>query len=337
MAYANRSLVYFELKKYDLSLNNILLAQENHTGEIQTTLNERKIKCMKLMKTAAAEEPDLNLSSFIKLSHPPNPSIPFIADCLELRNTEFGRGVVTKGNLQVGDVIAIEKNTLSFLCEEGKYKKCCKCCKSFMLNLIPCSRTASLMFCSVKCRDLTYKAVQNLEWMISENTPNIHYERVISEIEEAFCGHDKFLKFLKDLGDVKKCKKTVFDYDFVNNQHAKLSTIKSSLSLTPSTVSKGYSHQVLEAARKVAKGNSVIENFMKHLANILESNCYLARNDEEITGNVQAIDAQRFYPFYCLFNHCCNANVFTLEADDALIYYVVNPIKANEQLFINYL
>lgn len=317
-------------------MKNIQLSLDHHPGDkVQTTLNERKVKCSKMMAT---EETLLSLWDLIKLSYQPNQSIPFISDCLELQNTKFGRGIFTRKSLQAGDIIAIERaSSLSFLCAEGKYKKCCKCFKGFMLNLIPCTRTASFMFCSIKCRDLTYKSVENLEWMVSENTQNIHYERILSEIEEAFCGHDKFLKFLsKDLGDIKKFNKTVFDYDFVNNQHAKLSAIKSSLSLLPST--KGISHQVLEAARKVSKGNSSVESFIQHLATILEKNCYLARNDEDIIGDdVQAFDVQRFYPFYSLFNHSCFANVFTLEADDALIFYVVNPIKANEQLFINYL
>lgn len=332
----NRSAVYFELKRYKHCLKDIQLAQENgYTGE---TINERKKKCIQLLETE--DDSEFDIWSSLRLSHEPNQKIPFLVDGLELRNTaQCGRGIFTKMDLRVGDIIAIEKPALSFLCAEGQYQYCCKCCKSFFMNLIPCTRSASLMFCSIKCRDHTYKNVdENLDWMISESMQNIRYERVLSDVEEEFCGHEKFLKYIKEQGDITKFNKTIFDYDFVNLKHARLNAIKATLSLMPNNSgAKGISHNIVETARTVAKKDPLIEQFVRHLATVLERNSYLAQYDKDLVGDIPAVEVTRFFPFYSLLNHSCDPNIITLQIDDELLFYVLKPIKAETQLVVNYL
>lgn len=180
------------------------------------------------------------------------------------------------------------------------------------------------MFCSVKCRDLTYKHVEKFEWLVSDNIQNIRYERILSDVEEAFGGHERLLKFIQE--QANDFKKTVFDYDFTIQKHAKMNSIKSLLSLI-SKGNKNALHRISEAARSVAKGNTLIENFIKNLALILEG---LTRKDEE-----KPVDVLQFFPFCGLINHKCDSNIATLEVEDALILYATKPIKSREQLFIN--
>lgn len=120
-------------------MKNIQWARENgFPCEKMQKLNEREEKCIQLKTT---NEPEFNLWDFLKLSYSANSKIPFIAECLELKNTKkYDRGIFTTEDLNAGDIIAIERPALSFLCEEGRYHRCCRCCKSLMLNLIPCSR-----------------------------------------------------------------------------------------------------------------------------------------------------------------------------------------------------
>lgn len=94
------------------------------------------------------KNPDIDLQSFLKLSHPANPKIPFLIEGLELKNTKkYGRGIYTSIDLKAGDVIAIEKPAMVFMCEEGQYMRCSKCFKVSMLNLIPCSKTGKKIVC----------------------------------------------------------------------------------------------------------------------------------------------------------------------------------------------
>lgn len=336
LLYANRSAVYFELKRYDECFLNIQWARPGYPKEKIQKLNDREEKCEKAMKN---QEPPYNMwNDFLKLSYPANPKIPFIIDSLELRNTKkYGRGVFTTRDLNVGDIIAIEKPALVFLCKEGQYHRCCKCYKISRLNLIPCSKSAGLMFCSDSCRDKTYKHIENLDWMISENVQAIRFEKILPEVEEAFNGRNTLMKFLQQ-NDISKIKSTVFDFDFSNSKHLRMNQIKASLSLIPNTT-RNTTYRIAEGAKAVSKGNPLIESFIKKLAAASEKNCNLTNylSNENIGFCESIIEGQTLYPFCSLINHSCDNNITTAVSDVDTIFYVVKPIKKGEQLFFNYL
>lgn len=93
LIYGCRSAVYFEMKKYGLAKENIKLALENGFPlEKIPRLQEREKKCNAFL-AKASELFDIN--SFLKLSYPPNKSLPFIVGGLKLcRNVQFGRHVL---------------------------------------------------------------------------------------------------------------------------------------------------------------------------------------------------------------------------------------------------
>lgn len=107
-AFANRSAVYFEMKLYEKCLRNVQLARDNFYPEKQSeTLVRREAKCRELMK-GKREKPS-DVWNFFKLSYPPNEKLPFLADCLEVKNSQkYGRHVVTNRDLKVGDIISLE-------------------------------------------------------------------------------------------------------------------------------------------------------------------------------------------------------------------------------------
>lgn len=137
LAYANRSAVYLELKKFDHCLENIQLARE-HKYAHGRKLKEREEKCHEL-KRSHPPDPENDPSSFWKLSYPANEKIPFIVNCLELRKDQkYGYHIVTNQDLNPGDVIAIEEMPFPTIFTHGIYKRCTCCLKSNVLNLIPC-------------------------------------------------------------------------------------------------------------------------------------------------------------------------------------------------------
>jgi hypothetical protein len=144
VAYANRSAVYMQVKKYRKCLENIVMSREQ--GNLDGKLKEREEKCKRLMEVHKSDE-NSDPCDFFKLSHPPNDRIPFIVDCLELREDEkFGRYIVTSRDLQPGDVIAIEEPFYKFIDKESRYSRCCNCLKSNDLSLIPCTQCTSSEF-----------------------------------------------------------------------------------------------------------------------------------------------------------------------------------------------
>lgn len=99
-AYFNRSAVYLEMEKYDLSLQNIQLARKNGYPEHEK-LKKREAICMENINNKLATENRLNISSFLKLTYEPS-RIPGVSGCLELaENDKFGRHIVTNRDLKV--------------------------------------------------------------------------------------------------------------------------------------------------------------------------------------------------------------------------------------------
>ena len=142
VAYANRSAVYFKCGLYMECLDNIKLARDNgYPAENLHKLEARDDKCKKLLE---AGNEKFDVWSFFKLSHPANEKIPFIVNCLELREDEkYGRHIVTTQDLKTGGFIAIEEP----FCKIGKadfsYSRCSHCLKSRNLSLIPCTGCTS--------------------------------------------------------------------------------------------------------------------------------------------------------------------------------------------------
>lgn len=151
MVFERRSEAFLQIKQYQKCLGNIQAAKEHgYPEDMMLTLNEREDKCKRLLEENQLDPADDPWSIF-KLSHPVNEKIPFIADCLELRENEtFGRFIVTTKDLKPGDVIAVEQSHFNFIGNNAIFTKCFNCLKSNMLDLIPSSASGE---CSspIKC------------------------------------------------------------------------------------------------------------------------------------------------------------------------------------------
>ena len=146
LAYANRSAVYFEVKLYSHCLQNIELARKNFSPEKNhEILSKREEKCKELERSQTTKNP----WNFFKLSYPANKKVPFVVDCLEIKSNEkYGRYIIAKNDLKVGDIVSIEKPFCGVLLSESNtlqipvaniYQRCANCLKENALDLIPCT------------------------------------------------------------------------------------------------------------------------------------------------------------------------------------------------------
>lgn len=147
-AFANRSAVYFEMKLFSKSLSNIEKALQNHYPEnCKETLLLRQEKCKKLL--SHTKHTFKNQKDFFQLSFPSNEKVPFISNCLQLNeDSKYGRYITSNIQLNVGDVIALEKPYISVTIFGAKkksndpgcniYQRCCNCLADNQLDLIPC-------------------------------------------------------------------------------------------------------------------------------------------------------------------------------------------------------
>lgn len=135
--FAKRSEVYFETQHYEACLVNIQLAKD-HGRKGDDAVNHRESWCKQLSHEKSKE----STWDVFNLSPPRRQSLPFVADCLELRrNDRFGRHIVTNRNIRPGTVVAVEEPFLKFLdlasMESFKHQRCFNCLRANQLNLMP--------------------------------------------------------------------------------------------------------------------------------------------------------------------------------------------------------
>jgi hypothetical protein len=300
--------------------------------------------------------PHETLENFLKLSYPANPKIPFIIDGLEVRMTKkFGRGIFTTRDLKPGDIISIEKPVITKMAPAGQYIHCANCMLSNKLNLLPCRLCASLMFCSDKCRDeINDKFIPEAYRVVISDEVWCRLMVILQTFVFSFGNDDKLLEFIAENGNnFKNWKKTIFDYDLSDEKHPdyKKNLLKSILSFyTPSAYEEIRKTVLKNDACKITHGNSKLHKmlkFIEHIGVVFHNNCMCVGSTTNIYGleeNEKMLDKMkkqrdeereefRFHPFSPLINYSCFPNIEKLVMDGRVVYFVVRPIKAGEQLF----
>jgi hypothetical protein len=209
LGFANRSAVYLSTGCKEECLKNIEWARETGYPNL-SRLDEREEKCKNLPELGWKNVSE-NPWDYFKLSYPANEKIPWIVDCLEVRTTEkYGRGIYATQDLKAGDIISIEE-PMFFLVEYCNFTHCTNCYKTCMLNLLPCAKTSTMMFCSFKCMNELYSKSITLESPLNLDI------KMLTEIAAPFGGYKKLDEFINET-NLKELNKTIFDYDFSDPQ-----------------------------------------------------------------------------------------------------------------------
>jgi hypothetical protein len=177
------------------------------------------------------------------------------------------------------------------------------------------------MFCSDECQSKVYQS--------SFSDPLnmfIPFGGVVSsDITMAF-----FMRFFKNLGDLdrfgsrfeqKNFTKSIFDFDLSDpsDKNYKKNLLLCFLGLQPSP-------EELETDDwdEITK---LLHHFRLVKGNNCDALCYSTNGDKH--GTV-------IFLFGCLMNHSCVHNIGVFHLDKKSAFVVLQPIKANEQLFLNY-
>jgi SET and MYND domain-containing protein 4 len=167
IGYANRSAVYIKWQLFDRCLENIRLAKEaNYPVRLMPKLEKRSVECQEFKKTKRTLTPEIQVP---KLSYSAHSQIPFMADSIELvENEKFGRHLIAKRDLKVGDIVLLEKPFKDRLSDLHKYRRCTNCLAENELTLIPCTDCTSAMFCSTQCMSSAHKKFHKYECPITD-------------------------------------------------------------------------------------------------------------------------------------------------------------------------
>lgn len=333
--FASRSAVYFELKHYRNSIENIRLARTQSNFEGDINLDEREARCKEFLKLKNATDTE----EIFKLSYAAHPQISFLVNGLELcENVKFGRYIKVNRDLRPGDVIAIEEPFLKFTDFKAmnfyKYHRCFNCLKSNQLNLLPGPH--SVMSCSQACHDLTMEKdlesealIQSeLDWKIVKMIRLKDYSLAIAgsveKLEELYYGSTK----------------TIFDFD-LNSMHTdelRNSLLKCTISLIGGT--NGEANNNINVFKLIIgsyneRHRHFLVQFASHMMNVCRNTQFSINIFDELVGQFEKI-GNCLLPFGGLLNHSCDPNIFWISANGKFLYIVSKPIRAGEQLFICY-
>jgi tetratricopeptide (TPR) repeat protein len=350
-AYANRSAVYFEVKLYQQCLNNIQLAREhNYPLEKTKILEDREERCLELMMqgTKIAYDP----FEHFKLSYNANPKIPFIIEGLKIEtNKEYGRHIVTKDPLKVGDIISIESPFFSVLHSDpsfdinakatNKFSYCHFCLDDKVYDLVPCSSCNGTMYCNDDCAISAFDYHQ-YECVIS---------RILQESRFEYMPKRSFFKALSFVGgsikelekmynECQKSPKTTFDFDFNNREDPEYqkNQLRAALCLAKdgSVETFDFSHIEFEIHPLMktiwATHEKFIRKFLLHLYQIQRHTISSIERYSLASKKQETVGAGNFL-FGAYINHSCSPNVMRLVVKNKMCLIVIRAIATGEQLF----
>uniref|UniRef100_A0A182S986 MYND-type domain-containing protein n=1 Tax=Anopheles maculatus TaxID=74869 RepID=A0A182S986_9DIPT len=167
IAYANRSMVCYELHRYEECLENIRLARDsNYPERLANKLIKREEDARKALSVAKNQRKDDTAANVMvpKLSYRARETLPQVAECLELCESEkFGRYVVTNRKLNAGDVVIIEQPFCVLLRDVYRCIRCDFCQKESIFTLVPCESCTVAMYCSNECMSKAFQQYHRYE------------------------------------------------------------------------------------------------------------------------------------------------------------------------------
>lgn len=359
IGFANRSAIYFEWKLYELCLENIELARKSGYPERLTEkLSKREAACKKLLESQDEEDEEVLLVP--KLTHPPHPKVPFIADCLEMRESpEQGRYIVTTRDLKVGQVVALEDDFCSLILPNVLYQRCSNCLQECSLSLLPCDGCTSAMFCSTECKEDARKSFHVYECPVIDYMFKMFNIIQLSAIRVAICALTSFdsVQQLRDFtNDPSSAKANAFTLQY--KEPMPKSELYKPIHALETNQSKRSTADLFQRAvitsviRSVFLKNSPLPSLLTNADEInlfselvfrfLQTSSTNFHRLETLanTMNINNIDDVSYgsgaYSFCSLINHACSPNIVRLPLARRIAVFVLRPIKAGEELLDNY-
>ncbi|CRK96541.1 CLUMA_CG009872, isoform A [Clunio marinus] len=335
-AYAGRSKIYYEVNQLENCLKNI-------KKSLQTCINDEKCrkieslreKCLDQINLSTSEKKENVTSEFFKLSHPQHKRVPFIAGCLEVReNDVYGRYIATTSDLKPGDIVVIEEPFYKVLDPKRRHTRCAICLKQNMLNLFPCVKCSNAMFCSRVCSE---SVVHRYECNDSKDDSfdKLLLQRMFYQAIEITGS----LEELQKLMNRQTSSKTILDFDFSDPKNS-MNDKNRILATTSLAEREPWSAEAYAKYESVTQQLQIeTEDERKFLQN------YLVRCLKSMTVNFfhffwspTKIEGQglALCSLAAYFAHSCDPNVEKIDVDNKFVFITKKPIKAGEQLFMNY-
>ncbi|XP_053659773.1 SET and MYND domain-containing protein 4 [Anopheles marshallii] len=370
IAYANRSMICYEMHRYEECLENIRLARgSNYPERLASKLVKREEDAKKALLAAVNNQPAVKGSKEVKphgdevkLSYNALETVPQVAACLELAESDkFGRYVVTNRNLNAGDVVIIERPFCRLLRDVYRCIRCDFCLKESLFTLIPCESCTVTMYCTIECMDKAYKQYHRIEcpiirdmWRIFTKLPVLSL-RVVTTAINSF---DYNLQAMREhLAELNEKKVNAFTMDWTK---ATPRDIYNTVHVLETNANVRYSkdrmvrvffttiiRKLLVERTDLGKNCGLDFVLSELLDNLLLRHLQTSPVNMHSLHYMEYLPAQQLYeienhasacfPLLSMLNHSCAPNVTRVTLFDGRCAVIVNrPIPKGGQLYDNY-
>ncbi|XP_031637132.1 uncharacterized protein LOC116349716 [Contarinia nasturtii] len=332
VGYAKRAQCFFNMGMYKKCWIDLSMAENSGLPkELLPQLEKHKNSCRMMLKVSKINddiEPTLSFTA--------DPMFPEMAHVLEITcNDTYGRHIVAKEPIAVGQIVLIEKGFVSTTTEY--YVKCCICLTADT-NLVPCSRCCKAMVCK-RCTTRKYHQIE-CELQSTVNCDNNHW--LIKVIRSILCGIALFNTIEDYIHFVEMA--TTLNYtaipdtipDMKSKYRAFLQLIhmpalqNDAVPLAKKLMTAFLNHEIVGRIFSSMKQ----QRFLTHL--ILHHFAVIEKFGIKTFDNGESGCVEITAPISSYLNHSCAPNCSKFLLANSIIVVTMRPIKKGEQLFVSY-
>lgn len=352
-ALANRSKCFFYLNMPEECLADIEMVKMGFGADenIIKGLDSYATKSKNLM-----EDEQFKRSLFIirkpTLSFKEHEIFPGVADCLKIqKNRAFGRHVITKCDLEIGQTILVEEPFAVAIGFVKGYNRCW-CCFGENKNFITCKHCVGHLYCDKDCMEKSFHKYECNQSEMATLDKFALVRKMLYKLNDAFPDVDNLMNVVDKMLNGKDTITTNAEqrafcllFQLVHN-HEKLSDEKSrefriDAAKIYLTIIKFQDYQ---RKFKTMKHRRFLQHLILHLFHIGEhavnllgyDNTFKNDDDSGLCHKLQYY-AKGMYPFACQMNHSCLPNVIWVPFGNRLVCRVIQPIQKGQQIFCSYL
>lgn len=341
LAYANRSACFLQLKMYDECLADIQLAiQSKYPEKLMPKLEKRKAICLEQIGRN-----DRSATIGAELSFESNENFSCMANVLQIKHTdEFGRHITAKSDIGVGKIVLKENATLSI---GDKYRRCDTCWKS-NVNLIPCTKCTSVLFCPGQCEQNQFHNIQCGMRIVDDDYVNDQQMNLLRSILMAICEFssiENLMNFVEaaiesdpaeiptSLSDNKSKYRAFLKLKFDHKTTVKETSFPFQIYYVYKAL---MNHHVIEPKISSKKYSRFLMHLIGHHLCIIQCNTGALMYNSRSRFNISKAMSENLSILVNYLNHSCAPNVIIVSVSNFNICITLRPIKNGDQLFVSY-
>ncbi|KAL0280425.1 UNVERIFIED_CONTAM: hypothetical protein PYX00_001719 [Menopon gallinae] len=275
-----------------------------------------------------------------KLKHGENPTFPGASNCVELKySEEKGRHVIAKCDINVGDVLFLEKS-FSFVIHNKFY---CEACCKYVVAPVPCEYCTVVQYCSEKCRDSAYESFHKFECGYKQALMYTGIAQLALRIILKAAGDFDTLK--KRISSLNKGKSIIGEdiYENVYNLLDHTASLDITDLIKYSLVAIFISILIFDNSYGTPTDlniQSCANVILRHIVQVISnSHSICTSNSASPTSGLDLKERRigsAIYPSVSMMNHSCETSIVEGFHQDIFVGRACKKIKKGEEVYSNY-